>query len=372
MRTVTAAGCWPGRIRGRVVWLGAEPSGQAPGPVADRAEEVRRFRREVSRGLADLEAWSEGQPVLEGRLLLQGYRDALQEESWIRRVCLAVDQEGMPAAGAAVAAAEKVSAVMVQREALRERAGYLLTVARWIARRLRPLDLPEDAVLAAEQLSPLETLDRRHPALIAGPEPPVRGGGPLLWGVPGLGPHWHGRRVEADGLTITLEEEVEPEPEPAPAESGPPLWEWEGSSRLNGRPVCRLNGDPGILQGARKQWDQPPVVLVSRLDDLAAVPLFVRETGGVAVDLDKAAPGPRGHHPGVRRLLEEAIQAAGEAGVPVAVGGELVRRNLAEWLALGISGILNGPVPRKGAVSRTKGAGRGQGGRRQPERGNET
>jgi|GEM_PF-6382930 len=335
MRTVTAAGSWPGKAQGRVIWLrAAEPLPEA-GPVEDRPAEVRRFRHEVNRGLADLEAWSESQPVLEGRLLLQEYRDALQEEAWINRVCTMIDQEGVTAAYAAVAAAEKVSAVMARRELLADRAIHLRHVAQWIAGRLSPRPLPPDAVLAAETLNPLEILDRRHPALIAGPEPPVRGGGPLFWGVPGLGPEWDGKRVAAEGLTITLDE------------SDPRFWRWEGN-RLNGHPVCRINGDPEVIRTIRQQGGERAVALVSRLDDLAAVPLFAGETAGVAVELDRVAPGPRQRHPGVRLLLKAALAATAEAGVPLAVGGEAVRRSPAEWLAMGVQGILtDGSAPRR-------------------------
>ena len=301
MRTVTAAGSWPGKAQGRVIWLrAAEPLPEA-GPVEDRPAEVRRFRHEVNRGLADLEAWSESQPVLEGRLLLQEYRDALQEEAWINRVCTMIDQEGVTAAYAAVAAAEKVSAVMARRELLADRAIHLRHVAQWIA----------------------------------GPEPPVRGGGPLFWGVPGLGPEWDGKRVAAEGLTITLDE------------SDPRFWRWEGN-RLNGHPVCRINGDPEVIRTIRQQGGERAVALVSRLDDLAAVPLFAGETAGVAVELDRVAPGPRQRHPGVRLLLKAALAATAEAGVPLAVGGEAVRRSPAEWLAMGVQGILtDGSAPRR-------------------------
>lgn len=334
MRTVTAAGSWPGKAQGRVVWLGAAEALPTAGLVDDRPAEVRRFRREIQRGLADLEAWSEGQAVLEGRLLLQEYRDALQDEAWTNRVCTMIDQEGAAAAYAAVAAAAKVSAVMSRREALAERALHLRQVARWIAGRLSPAALPPDAVLAAETLNPLETLDRRHPALIAGPEPPVRGGCPLFWGVPGLGPDWDGKRVVAEGLTITLDE------------SDPHVWQWEGN-RLNGHPVCRINGDPEVVRTARQHGGELAVALVSRLDDLAAVPLFVAETAGVAVELDRVAPGPRQRHPGVRLLLQAALAAAAEAGVPLAVGGEAVRRSPAEWLAMGVQGILSDGSARR-------------------------
>lgn len=353
MRTVKAAGCWPGAARGRVVWLGAEQPLPEAGPVADRPEEVRRFRREVNRGLTDLEAWSETQSVVEGRLLLQEYRDALQEEAWIQRVCLLVDQEGMPAARAVLEAGEKVSAVMARRESLADRSANLRTVARWIARRLNPISLAKDAVLAAAQLGPLETLDRHHPALTAGPEPPVRGGGPLFWGVAGLGPDWHGKRVVAEGLTIHVDD------------SDPNLWQWEGDL-LNGLPVCRVNGDPEIIRSVKQQRGEPLVAVVSRLDDLAAMPLYARETAGVAVELDKVAPGPRLRHPGVRLLLEAALSAAGEAGVPLVVGGEAVRRSPGEWLAMGFSGILAEGSPR----SRARGAGRGQKAARSGERRN--
>ncbi|HLN64228.1 MAG TPA: class II aldolase/adducin family protein, partial [Symbiobacteriaceae bacterium] len=79
-------------------------------------------------------------------------------------------------------------------------------------------------VLAAPDLLPLQVLDLRCPALIGAGEPPVTGEGLLVWGVPDIGPHWHGRRVAIDGPTITLDAPETDAPEtdaPGPGLSAP-------------------------------------------------------------------------------------------------------------------------------------------------------
>jgi phosphoenolpyruvate-protein kinase (PTS system EI component) len=203
MRTIAGTGAWPGRAEGPVVWLRRERA-VTEAVVADRAAEVLRFRSELRRALGDLEAWSEQQQTVEGRLLLQGYRDALLEDAWGHRVCALIDSEALCAPAAAIKVAAQVSGVMARAGSLQERADHLRAVGRWLADRLDPLSLPADAILAANRLSPLAAIDRTHPAVTGGPEPPVLGAAPLVWGLREIGPHWQGKRMAIDGRRVHL------------------------------------------------------------------------------------------------------------------------------------------------------------------------
>jgi L-ribulose-5-phosphate 4-epimerase len=174
----------------------------------DRALEILAFRDGVVRAAAGLETWCDRQETLAERLVFQGYKEVLLEDAWSRRACALIDTEGFSAGTAAVKAAGQVAGIMSRSDDLRERAGRLESAARWLAGRLDRAtgpELPPDAILAAADLSPLELLDLQRPALIAGPEPSVRSDGVLVWGVPGLGPDWHGRRVTIDGPAVMLD-----------------------------------------------------------------------------------------------------------------------------------------------------------------------
>lgn len=333
MQRVRGAGCWPGQAEGRVVWMPQILPGAGEG-AADRAAEVLAFRAAVGQALADLERWSELQPALEGRLKLQACREALLEHAWVQRVCALIDSEGRTAPVAAVEAAGALAQVLRRRNA-DDLADHLPEVARWIARRLRPVPLPPESILAAPHLSAPELLDLNGPALIASAEPPpVAGTGPVVWGVPGLGPDWHGRRVAADGDLIT-------------AGIPDPIWWVQDGDRLRGLPVCMLNGDPDALGRMERKLGTRPAAMIRRLDDLAAVPLFVERAAAVAVDLDRLGPAPRLKHPGFRLLIQAAAAAAQKAGVPLVAGGEPVRRQPDTWLAMGFTALF-GPANFRG------------------------
>lgn len=319
MRTVGGAGCWPGRAEGSVVWV--ESWERARSQVADRAAEVLRFRAAVGQAVADLEAWSERQETLQARLLLQAYRDALLEDAWNRRTVALIDAEGYDGATAVMNAAHQISAVMRNDPSLLDRAEKIESGADWLAERLAPCPLPTDAILAAREFSPVFLLDRRHPALMAGPEPAVAGEGLLVWGVPDLGPDWDGRRVTIENRQITLD---------AP---DPRWWRLDGD-RINDLPICHVNGRPEGVERMARKLKVRPVAMVNRLEDLAAVPLFVAEAAAIAVDLDRL---PRPKHPGVRLLLQAAAEAARAAGVPFLAGGEPAAKQPDTWFALGFT-----------------------------------
>jgi hypothetical protein len=345
MQIVQGAGCWPGQAEGRVVWVGFSGAGRAGDagalggvaePVADRAAEVLRLRAAMGAALADLERWLERQPAVEGRLLIQSYRDAAQEDAWSRRACSLIDGQGLPAPAAAVAAAGTVAAVLEQTEELHGRAEALRAVARWVAGRLAESPgWPVDAILAAADLSPLELLDLERPVIMAGGQPPVAGEGVLVWGVPRLGPAWEGRRVVIDGSTLTLDP-----PDPR-------WWHLDGNT-LGGCQVCYLNGDLEAIARISRKTGELPVVVLSRLDDLAAVPLFLRETAAVAVDLDRMGPAPRLKHAGVQLLFKAAAEAARAAGVPFMAGGEPVEKHPDTWLSFGFTALFTRSPARGG------------------------
>jgi hypothetical protein len=335
MRTIAGTGAWPGSAEGPVVWLRRERP-VADMQVPDRAAEVLRFRVALGRALADLEAWLEQQQTVEGRLLLQGYRDALLEDAWGGRVCDLIDGEGLCAPGAAVKVAAQVSGVMARSGALQERAEHLRAVARWVAERLDPMPLPDDAILAGNRLSPLAVIDRRHPAITGGPEPPVVGGAPLVWGVREIGPHWQDKRIAIEGRHIRLDV---PEPN-----------RWSlADDQLNGLPVRPVQGRPETFRLMAGRLGRRPAALIQRLDDLAAVPLLVGEAGAVAVDLDRLGPVA---HPGVRLLVDAAALACKRAGIPLVVGGEAANADPDFWFALGCTALFDRARPRGGASAR--------------------
>ncbi|MFZ5815716.1 MAG: class II aldolase/adducin family protein [Bacillota bacterium] len=203
MDAYTGLGCWSGRAAGRIHWVEPRLAWDRT-PVRDRGAEIARLRAAVSQALADIDRWMEGQSLLEGRVALQNYRDALQDGAFTGRVAMLIDLHGLPAPAALVEAAGLVAGVMARSEELSERAQALPVVARWLAGRLLPTAYPPDAVLAAAELSPLELLDRSQPAIIAAGDPGVTGDLPLVWGVPGLSPAWHGRQIRIDGRTVVL------------------------------------------------------------------------------------------------------------------------------------------------------------------------
>jgi hypothetical protein len=330
MQTIDGAGCWPGRIEGRAVWLGTE--GGAWLPVTNRAAEVLRFRSEVSRALADLETWMEAQQTLQGRIALQPYRDALLEPSWPQRACALIDAEGIPAHAAAERAAEQIGARLGSDEALRARADHLVETAQWLSERFLPRSLPPDAVLVAPMLGPLQLLDRQHPALVEADEPLVQGLLPLVWGVKGISPEWDGRRVASAGTVITLD---------APDSQ----WWHPSKGRIGGFPLHDLNGEPELLSEMKRWGREPIAAVITRIDDLAAAPLIVHEVGALLIDLDRLKIA-RLDHPGVMRLLESTLQAAQAAGIPLLVGGDLVKAAPDRWLARGFTALYD-PTPQE-------------------------
>lgn len=335
MRTVVGAGCWPGKGEGPVVWLEGSRTWTRE-PVSDRATEVLRFRAELGRAVMDLDTWSEAQETVAARLVLQGYRDALLEDAWARRVCALIDAEGLPAAAACVEAAEKVGALLARSVALQERVHHLMEAVQWLAGRLSPFSYPPDAILAAERLGVLALLDRQHPALVAdGARPEVVGKAPLIWGVPGLGPDWSGRRLGFASTVIRLDM------------SEHPAWVLK-DDQINGHPVCHPNGDIDALERMARRLGRKPVALIGRLDDLAAVPLFIAEVAAVAVDLDRLGPAPRLKHPGLELLMRAAAAVAVSAGVPMLVGGEAATKHPDRWLALGFTGLFGTRLPQGG------------------------
>ncbi len=335
MRTVVGAGCWPGKGEGPIVWL---EGGQtwSRDPVADRAAEVLRFRSELDRAIMDVDTWSEQQETVAARLTLQGYRDALLEDAWGRRVCALIDTEGLPAAAACVDGAERVAQLLARSEALHERAAHLVEAAGWLAGRLGSVAHPPQAILAAHRLGVLQLLDRRQPLLLAdGAEPSILGRVPLVWGVPGLGPEWHGRRIAFAGTVVRLD---------LPDER---WWQLNGEL-LQGHPICHLNGDVEAVARTARRLGCKPVAMIQRLDDLAAVPLFVAEAAAIAVDLDRLGPAPRLKHPGFELLLKASAAVAASAGVPMLAGGEPVAKTPDRWLALGFTGFYGARLPQGG------------------------
>jgi hypothetical protein len=335
MRTVQGAGCWPGQAEGPVVWAGVERPVERSA-VADRPAEVLRFRAELGRALADLGAWSEQQRTVEGRLLLQAYREALLEDAWHQRVCALIDSDGVGAPAAAVEIATQVAAVMGRSPALKERAAHLQSVAAWMAGRLQPPPpLPPDAILAANRFSPLAMIDRQHAAILGGPEPPLVGGGPLVWGIRELGPHWQGKRIAIDGRTVRLDV--------------PDLKRWLlEDGKLNGLPLCQVDGNPEAVRRMAQVLGRRPAALIHRVDDLAAVPLLVGEAAAIALDLDRLGPA---EHPGVRLLIDSAVRACKRAAVPLVVSGGPAERDPDFWTGLGCTALFEAARTRGGQAT---------------------
>jgi hypothetical protein len=334
MQTVSAIGAWPVQAEGVVVWLDRAPR-KVNGMVGDRASEVLYFRAALSQALLDLEGWSPAQHTLGGQLLLQGYREALLTDAWSQRVSALIDKEGLTSPVAVAEAASQICQVMGRNPDLHDRVVQLQAVSAWLATRLAPPVLPPDAIIATMDLSPVECLDVQRPTLIAGPEPSIVGQGPLVWGVPGLGPSWDGRRIAINQTTITLD---------------PPAAYWWHlkQDRLNGHPVCPLKGNVDMIDRMSKACGRPPVALVQRLDDLAAVPLFANTVAGVAIDLDQLG---KWSHPGVEFLLMTALTAGLGAGIPVLVGGAPAHKQPDHWLSLGFTALFTKGMDRGGDQS---------------------
>lgn len=204
MRTIRGSGCWPGKATGTVTWVSESPVWDRE-PVADRADAILRLRAAVAQGVRDVEVWSEAQLSVAGRLALQTYREALLEDAWVARTRRLVDTAGLPAAAAAVEAAAQVAAVLGRAPDLAKRAEALRTVATWLAGRLSAQPSNPPTIIATLNLNPLQLLDLVQPALISGPEPAVVGQVPLIWGVPGLGPDWAGRRITFADMRIEVD-----------------------------------------------------------------------------------------------------------------------------------------------------------------------
>lgn len=211
MQRYTGLGCWPGKAEGRIRWV--EPvTAWDRTPLKDRAAEIARLKAAMADALATLDHFQEQQATLEGKIQLQQYREALQDPAFTGRVTMLIDLHGLPAPTALVEAAGLVAGVMARSEDLADRARALPETARWLARRLSPAAYPADAVLAAQAFSPLELLDRTHPALMAAGEPGVIGEAPLIWGLSDLDPSWEGLPVRLEGQEVALlDREAEPE-----------------------------------------------------------------------------------------------------------------------------------------------------------------
>ncbi len=208
MAVFSARGVWPGEAEGRIFWVDAEAKPERAS-CADRPAEIGRLREAVSRALADLDGWMERQPTLGGRVLLQHCREALQDQAFMQRVTMLIDQHGLAAPSALVEAAGLVGSIMARSEELQERARALEETARWLARRLAGDRYPPDAILAGQAFSALELLDRTQPAVMAAGEPAVVGDAPLLWGVDAVSPEWHGRPARISGGALIIGEEAE-------------------------------------------------------------------------------------------------------------------------------------------------------------------
>ncbi len=204
METYQGSGCWSGQASGRILWVETAPVHDR-GPVSDRAAEISRLRAAMATALADLERLTEQQPTLGGKVALQTYREALQDPAFSGRVTMLIDVHGLPASTALVEGASLVAQVMSRSEDLAERAVTFPVAARWLARRLMPQSIPPGTILAATELSPLELLDRTHPAIVASGDPGVQGDTPLVWGVAAASPDWAGRMAHIDGESVTLE-----------------------------------------------------------------------------------------------------------------------------------------------------------------------
>lgn len=203
MESYTGLGCWPGAAEGPIHWV-EPPAPWDRTPLHDRPAEIARLKAAMAKALADLDRWLERQATIGGRLLLQAYREALQDAAFSGRVTMLIDTHGLPASAALAEAAGLVAGVMARSEELADRARALPVAARWLARRLAPVAYPAGAVLAAESFSPLDLLDRTHPALMIAGDPGVTGDAPLIWGLADLSPAWNGRHARLNGESVAL------------------------------------------------------------------------------------------------------------------------------------------------------------------------
>jgi len=327
MSLVEGCGCWSGQASGRVVWLDGAPRIDGA-TVVDRLAEVNRFRVAIRSALAALERWADEQTTLEGRLWAQSYQEALGNQDWSRRTVGLIDRAGLPARAAALRAAETLASLMARNAGQAEQGQHLVVAAEALGEWLEPRGLDNDAVVAAKNLSTLALLAVGRPALLAGVEAPVGvGSGPVVWGVPGLNPDWHGCRVRIDDCRVDL--------------SAAETW-LLFDDRLNDLPIWRMDGKPG---------DGPTIgasaALVNRLDDLAAVPLVAATVGAIAVDLGALGHTTSIDHPGTLRLLQAAAEAAHSAGIPFLAGGCVCDR----WSELGFTGSYRSAHREEGSGS---------------------
>lgn len=315
MSLVEGCGCWPGKASGRVVWIEALPQIDS-GPVSDRQTEVNRFRAALASALVALEGWAELQTTVEGRLLAQGYQEALANRAWSRRAIGLIDRERLSAQAAARRAADTVGPLLGRSPDQAEQGRHLVMAAQAISEWLEPRRFAEDAVVAAEQLSTLALLAVGRPLLLAGVEAPAGAGpGPVVWGVPGLTPAWNGCWVSIDDCRV----------ERRPPDSWV-LYE----DRLNEMPLWRIDGKPGAVP-----THSAAAALISRLDDLAAVPMLANLVAAIAVDLEALGYTTGVDHPGTLLLLKAAAGAAQSAGIPFLAGSGA--RDC--WSELGFTGL---------------------------------
>lgn len=334
MERVRGAGAWAGQAEGLVVWLRPAEAARAGGERAgERAAEILRFRAAVARACQDLQRWSEEQETLEARVLLQAHQEAALHEAWQERACRLIDRDGMTASQAALEAAVHLAGVMQRDPDLAGTALRLLETARWIGLRLSGgWRLPPGSVVAAEELSAPELLDLVHPVLLGGDkEPVVAGRIPLVWGVAGLGPDWDGRRVGIDGEWVTFG-------------LPDPRWWPQAGEVIGGIPACPVNGDPEAVSRMARALGRPPVALIHRLDDLAAVPLFAEHAAALALDLDRLGRSHSLRHPGVRLLLDSAVRT----GLPLLAGGKAAYANPEFWFEIGFAAVYGVKPPQGG------------------------
>ncbi|MFZ5827580.1 MAG: class II aldolase/adducin family protein [Bacillota bacterium] len=247
MEAYTGLGAWAGRAEGRILWI-EPPTAFDRTPLSDRAAEIGRLKDEIGRAAADLDRWVEQQGTIEGRVVLQNCREALQDTAFTGRVTMLIDLHRLPAPAALVEAAGLVAGIMARSEELSDKAQALPGVARWLARRMEPVAYPPDVILAGREFSPPELLDRTHPALMSAGDPGVTGEAPLVWGLPDLSPEWDGRSVRIDGNTVVVVPEEEGRPVQYEAERRAVLefarrMKRDGLVRLtSGNISCRIPG----------------------------------------------------------------------------------------------------------------------------------
>lgn len=333
MERIRGAGAWTGKAEGPVVWLRSPAmAGSGGGSPSERAGEIMRLRAALARASQDLQRWSEEQQRLVARVLLQAHQEAVLNEAWQERACGLIDRQGLTAPAAVLEAASHLAAVMQRDPDLEGTARLLKETAHWLAVRLSGgRRLPAGSVVAAEEISAPDLLDLDHPVLIRGNEPAVVGQIPLVWGVAELGPDWEGRRVEIDGEWVILDL---PDPRWWPLEDG----------AIRGIPICPVNGDPEAVRRMVTALGRPPVALLHRLDDLAAVPLFSEHAAALAIDLDRLGRSHSLRHPGLRLLLESVART----GLPLLAGGKAAYASPASWFQIGFAGVYGATPPQGG------------------------